>query len=44
MEKRKNNWARIVDILKKHGLNITGLDYEPVMYLKKDAALDLIIK
>ena len=33
MEKRKNNWARIVDILNKHGLNITGLDYKPVMYL-----------
>lgn len=58
IEKRKNNWSRIAEILKsdkhkdkdkketnKYGpLNITNLDYEPVIFLKKGAALDMIIR
>lgn len=42
IEKRKNNWERIAQVLKKHGLTITKLDYEPVIYLKKGAALEMI--
>lgn len=46
IEKRKNNWERIAEILKKQNSNhtITKLDYEPVMYLKKGAALEMIVK
>lgn len=44
MAKRQNNWERIAGVLKKHGFTLTQADYEPVMHLKKGAALELIAK
>lgn len=44
IEKRKDNWKRICAILSKHSKEITANDYEPVIFLKKGAALTMIIK
>lgn len=42
IEKRLDNWKRIADVLKHRGHKISVEDYEPVIYLKKDAALNFI--
>lgn len=43
IEKRKDNWRRVAALLEKKGKKITAQDYEPVIYLKKGAALDMIV-
>lgn len=42
IEKRIDNWQRITKVLNKNGFACTNLDYEPVIYLKKNAALEFI--
>lgn len=42
IEKRIDNWTRIAQVLRQRGYRIGPEDYEPVIYLKKDAALEFI--
>lgn len=42
MEKRRDNWERIVKILHSHGKTFTKFDYEPVMFLAKGAAFEFV--
>ena len=43
IEKRKDNWKRNCEVLSRHGKIIIIEDYEPVIFLKKGAALSMII-
>ena len=42
IEKRFDNWKRVAKVLEKHGRRCPDAQFEPVIYLKKDAALDFI--
>jgi len=45
VEKRKDNWRRITQVLAKRGKRrYTEQDYEPVIYLSKNAALNFIVE
>ena len=39
MDKRRNNWKRIVEFLAKKGKRFTDEEWQPVMYRAKGAAL-----
>lgn len=40
IEKRKDNWERISQTLAKHGMKLSQAEWEPMVFLKKEAALN----
>ena len=42
IEKRIDNWQRVSKVLQKHGKKLSDKEFEPIVYLKKDAALEFV--
>ena len=46
MQKRRDNWERVAQVLNAKTMKppLTSIDYEPVMFLAKDAAFNFVCR